>query len=258
MERLACTLVFVAAFGLTSAVQPEPAHLATVLDTDDSQTSLKAALQASISSLALPEPVEAAAAAKATDVKVQGDDKGKDGQQGTGLMMPVSHQISKDQMDKLILGVSTGCGLRLQKMMNGEGDNLHKFASPGVVASSLNCAKLDGVLCHTDVEVVNNQNKGKVRRRNLNSKMTSSGNSCLPTECVTHNDLSKLTQFMLKQALTVIPGDDHKIDLHVDCSQYGGANVDAGTIESGSTLVSPTAAALSAVLVLVQLATVGL
>merc|ERR1719420_625551 len=85
--------------------------------------------------------------------------------------------------------------------------------------------KLDGHLCDTVALIT--ENKDVPDGRQMVAKIKVEGKSCLPKECSNQQDLQVLSAFMHQQSKEVMPGEDVKVDLHVDCSKSGGGVVEA-------------------------------
>lgn len=220
-------LIFFAVWCHASSVQPD-SHLA---NTDLAVTEPWVAnLQASISNLALPDvlasvdPVTAAAQSASKDA-------------GVKKKMPVNHQIDKAEMDRFIASVSKECGGRFQQMLLGKGGDLHTFGSQSVDANANSCKKLDGTMCATDAKIIKDK-KFKTRGRTMESIMSVSGNGCLPSQCMTSSDLMKLGTFMQTQAKAIIPGDEHRVELHLDCTKNGGPTVVVGAKSGAGRVVA--------------------
>lgn len=204
----------------------------------------KDALDASISNLAASDDSEEAGPAGAVAAAAKQDDKGK------GLLMPVKHQIPLAAMDNFVKTLSKGCGLRFKQMLAGKG-GMDAFGSAAAAADAYNCAKLGGTMCFTDAHIIQSKMFG-FRKRTMETVMSASGDSCLPRECVTSTDLRNVANFMQANVLAIIPGDKHRVELHVDCTKHGGSTITIG--DSGTGLLAPTAMTFVAVLMLSQLA----
>jgi len=173
------------------------------------------------------------------------------------FFMPVKRQIPLAEMDEFVKKLSPGCGKSFTDMQAGKG-GLHAFGSPGgVPANAQGCEKLGGKMCFTDASITKSGNGGAMMRKMM-STTSSSGNSCLPSPCVSTADLRNVASFMKGQVLTIIPGNAHQIKLHVDCTSSGGDSVTVGSDDnSGSAVSAPTTMVLAAVLVVSQYAFMG-
>jgi len=173
------------------------------------------------------------------------------------FFMPVKRQIPLAEMDEFVKKLSPGCGKSFIDMQAGKG-GLHAFGSAGgVPANAQGCEKLGGKMCFTDASITKSGNGGAMMRKMM-STTSSSGNSCLPSPCVSTADLRNVASFMKGQVLTIIPGNAHQIKLHVDCTSSGGDSVTVGSDDnSGSAVSAPTTMVLAAVLVVSQYAFMG-
>lgn len=221
-------------------VRTEPTHLRAATDSDQ---PWKAAIEASISNFNLPAPVSVAAA-KTTAVG-EGD-KGDKGAKKSKTDQPVSVQVADGDLKKFMDGLSTGCSQRFKQTLNGKGGDLHTFGAAGAKADSASCTKLQGTLCATQAHIIHEKTVG-ANGRKMESTTDASGKSCLPSECMSQTDLDRLSTFMHTQAKSIIPGDEHRVELHVDCTANGGTTAAVG-VKSGSASLVPTV--LTAVLAL--------
>lgn len=173
------------------------------------------------------------------------------------FFMPVKRQIPLAEMDNFVKKLSPGCGKAFVDMQAGKG-GLHTFGSRGgVPANAQGCEKLGGKMCFTDASITKS-GKGGAMMRDMLSTTSSSGNSCLPSQCVTTADLGNVASFMQGQVLTIIPGNAHQIKLHVDCTKSGGDSVTVGSDDkAGSAVSAPTTMVLAAVLLVSQYAFMG-
>jgi hypothetical protein len=232
------SLALLAVRGLAGSVHREPVHLrATAVG--DTLTPLKNAVEASISNFALASPWSAAAQSKEVE---KGDTKGEKQKQ------PVQVQVPEEAVKNFIGTLSQGCSKRFQEMLHGKGPQLHTFGSHDVAADQASCKKLDGKICATEAQI-SNEKTSPTTGRSLDQTIKVAGDSCLPQECMSGSDLFALTNFMHQQAKSTVPGDEHHIDLKVDCSKAGGVSVVAGapptkSQKSGSRPVSQSLAVL--------------
>lgn len=232
MQTVQCIALGVACLwlgGHAGNVRREPAHLRTASDSD---APWKAAMQASISNFALPAPASTAMNAG----------KGDKGDKGKKTEQPVSVQVPQNDIDLFIKSLSSSCGHRFQQTLQGKGGDLHTFGAGGSTADAASCKKLDGTLCATQAHIIHERSQG-TNGRKMESTTDVSGNSCLPSECMSKMDLEKLSQFMHTQAKGIIPGEEHQIELKVDCTANGGTTAAVG-VKSGSISVVPTAVSL--------------
>lgn len=240
-------LTYLVALGLASSLQqPDTGHLAAKIAT--AGAPWKAALEASISSLVAsgPSPLtHVPAAVISTSEHDIGAAIAQVKATGTVMGMPVEKKISLQEMDRLIRTLSPGCGEHFERVLDGK-DKLHTFGSRHAAATAQNCVRLGGTLCSVDARIDHHKLFG-LRKRTTKTAMSAQGDSCLPRECAMTSDLHSVADFMQRQALAIIPGDQHEVELSVDCSKYGGSSV---TVRSGTTLMGPTALALLAAVVL--------
>lgn len=239
------SLAFLAIGSDAGSVMRQPVHLRA--DADSIDAPWKAALEASITHFVGPAPVSAVAQAK--DVK--GDEKEK--KKASKMDQPVQVQVPDAEMKNFIGLLSTGCGGRFEQMLAGKGGDLHKFGSHGAKADEASCTQLEGSLCATKAHIIHAK-KGNSNGRTMESSTDVAGNSCLPKQCTSGADLNQISQFMHTQAKNIIPGAEHRVELHVDCSKSGGASADVGVTKSGSIAVAPTAFALVAVMAMSRFA----
>jgi len=242
-------LACVAIGGQAASVPKQPAHLRA--DTA-SVEPWQAALQSSITHFAFPSSVSAVAQTKGVKVekgdKLYKDVKGDKGDKGKKTDQPVQVQVPDNEMNKFMDTLSTGCKGRFKQMLDGKGADLHTFGSTAVAANKASCSKLDGKMCATSAHIIH-EKKHTASGRKMESATDVSGDSCLPQECMTAMDLHQLATFMQTQAKTIIPGDDHRVELHVDCTMSGGPKDSVGgPPRSGSAAMVPTAVALALVL----------
>jgi len=235
------SLAYLAMGAKTGGVRREPTHLRASTDSDE---PWKAAIEDSISNFAHPSPVSAVSAKANNGGK--GDKGDKESKKKTD--QPVSVQVPENEIDHFISTLSKGCGGRFKQMLNGEGTGLHKFGSGGSKADGASCKKLEGTLCATQAHIIH-EKKSPQNGRKMEQITDVSGNSCLPSECMSKTDLTRLSTFMHTQAKNIIPGAEHRVELHVDCTKNGGTIVTVGVKEkSGSASLVP--AALTMVLAL--------
>jgi len=221
--------------------EPASAAVAAVLTSDE---PWKAILQSAISNLALPDALVASASVVADPMAAVAQAASE---QATGAKkkMPVNHQIAKEEMDRFIGTLSTDCGGRFKQMLLGKGGDLHTFGSQSVEANAKSCSKLDGTMCATNAKIIKDK-KFSTRKRTMSSIMAMSGNSCLPKQCMTSTDLQYMGKFMQTQAKAIIPGDEHRVELHLDCTEHGGPTAVIGAPKSASAFMAPTAVVLMA------------
>jgi len=225
MQRFSCMVLALAVGANAGSVRREPTHLRASTDSDE---PWKAAIEDSISNFAHPSPVSAVSV-------VKGDNK----EDAKKTEQPVSVQVPENEIDHFMSTLSTGCAGRFKQMLNGEGTGLHKFGSGGSKADGASCKKLEGTLCATQAHIIH-EKKSPQNGRKMESTTDVSGNSCLPSECMSKTDLTRLSTFMHTQAKGIIPGAEHRIELHVDCTKNGGTIAAIG-VKSGSASLVPTA-----------------
>lgn len=220
-------------------VHREPGHLRTAAASEET-SSLKVAVEASISNLALAPPFAAANEKEAG----KGDTEGK-------AKQPVQVQVPEEAVKHFVGLLSKSCATRFTQMLHGKGPQMHTFGSHEMKATEESCAKLKGSICVTQARI-SNEKKSVTNGRSLDQTIQVSGDSCLPQECMSKSDLSALTNFMHQQAKSTVPGDEHQVELKVDCSKSGGVAVVAGVpapvpAKSGSRPVSQILGVLSAI-----------
>lgn len=211
--------------------KPEQAHLRAPIDAV-ADAPWKSAVQASITDFAAQLPVNAMAQSRENK-----GDKGDKGDKTAKMDQPVSLQVPQNEMDDFMKSLSSGCSTRFSQMLKGKGGDLHTFGSNGNQEDDASCQKLDGALCHSQAHIIHSRTQG-AHGRTLESTTDVSGNSCLPKQCMSQSDLDQLSSFMHKQAKNVIPGEEHRVVLKVDCSASGGPKAAVGA-KSGSTAVAP-------------------
>jgi len=232
-------LAYLAIGAHASSVRTEPTHLRASTDTDE---PWKAAIEDSISNFVHSSPVSAVSAKISNDGKGdKGDEKGKKTDQ------PVSVQVPENEIDEFISTLSKGCGQRFKDQLNGKGTGLHKFGSGGSKADGESCKKLEGTLCATQAHIIH-EKKSPQNGRKMESTTDVSGNSCLPSECMSKTDLTRLSTFMHTQAKSIIPGDEHRVELRVDCTKNGGTVAAVGVKSGSASLVPATLAMVLALL----------
>merc|ERR1719453_1662439 len=129
-------------------------------------------------------------------------------------------------MDKMHGALSKDCSTRYSAMIAGEGPAMHTFSEHDQNADNDQCEQaLEGHICHTVAQI--SENKDHPDGRQMVSNMKVEGKSCLPKQCSNQKDLQVLSAFMHQQSKEVMPGDDVKVSLHVDCSKSGGGIVEA-------------------------------
>lgn len=244
------SLALFAASACAGSVHREPVHLRAAVTNEEVDAPIKAALETSISNFALASPWSAAAQQKS----VGAGDK-KDKKQGP----PVQVQVEKKLVDGFVDTLSKGCGQRFTEMLHGKGPQMQTFGSNDIKATESGCAKLNGGICATQAKISQDKTSS-VNGRSFAEKVIVKGDSCLPKECMDDTDLRAVTNFMYAQAKSTVPGDQHSVQLQVDCSKSGGAKADVGMPESdtpkkvapkpaksGSRSFTQTAVALSVV-----------
>jgi len=230
------------------SVRREPAHLRVVVDSAQAEP-WKAAVVASISSFALPSHVATAAQTKTVGTEDKNGNKGDEGKKKK-TEQPVQVQVPDSEMEQFMSTLSTGCSGRFKQMLAGKGGDLHTFGTAKIEASEAGCTKLDGTVCATHAHIITEKEQHS-NGRTMESAMDVSGDSCLPRQCMAQKDLDQLAQFMHKQAKNVIPGQEHEVQLHVDCSKNGGTTAAVGMpTKSGSSSIVPTIAAFAVILAL--------
>lgn len=231
-------VAYIAAGRHAGSMLREPVHLRVAAD-----ESWKSAVEASISNLVLVSPVTA------THAKAAGDEE-KKGDKGKKTDQPVQVQVPDNELDQFLGTLSQGCSDRFKQMLLGKGGDLHTFGTSQIKASKASCSKLNGTMCATQAHILS-EKKQTSNGRTMESTMDVFGDSCLPRECMSSKDLRQLTQFMHKQAKNVIPGQEHQLELHVDCTKNGGTTAAAGVPQrSGSTSMTATAVACTVLLAL--------
>jgi len=249
LQRAALAALAYLAVGDAGSVRHDTAHLRVPTD-----EPWKAALTASISNFALPSPVNAAARTSVAGVDAKKGDKGdKEEKSKKKTDQPVQVQVPDNELNQFMGTLSKGCSGRFKQMLLGEGGDLHTFGTAEIKADQSGCKKLHGSFCSTRAHIIH-EKKQSSNGRTIESTTDVSGNSCLPSECMSKQDLNQLATFMHTQAKNVIPGDEHEVELHVDCTQDGGTTAAVGVPQrSGSTSVVPTAATLATVMTLIRL-----
>merc|ERR1719262_1316892 len=147
------------------------------------------------------------------------------GKAPAGTNQPVAVQVDESVLKQLHKDLSPSCSKRFTAMLKGEGPQMHEFAEHG--ESTGQCDKLEGKLCDQEVAITESQVAPKDGRK-LEQRLEVTGNSCLPKECMSENDLKTLASFMHKQTKELMPGDATNIELNVDCSKSGGGVVMVG------------------------------
>mmetsp|Transcript_25273 Transcript_25273/g.44168 ORF Transcript_25273/g.44168 Transcript_25273/m.44168 type:complete len:253 (+) Transcript_25273:98-856(+) len=188
------------------------------LSTEDSKW--RASVATSLANIELAAPKESKDQAQKTKQSPRG---------------PVRVQVDEKDMDKFVATLSPKCGTRFSDMMHGKGPELHSFGTADK-ASKASCAKLGGTLCETQAHVMQDQT---ANGRTMESAVDVKGDGCLPSECMSQDDLSHLAFFMHEKAEAAIPGMDKTVLLHVDCTANGGSKV---LIGSGGYVGAPKAA----------------
>jgi hypothetical protein len=226
MERLfGMLLIILTICGCAASLEQAPPHAGMHLSsmyphpaqsvTDTKKFASIAAFQAAILNFAIPGKMNV------RDSKASSNKGDKGGEHKQDKTEFVKHQIQQSVMDQFLKRLSKPCNCRFTKMLKGESPDLHTFASSSVNSSDDFCTSLEGKLCSTDATMSEQKEYG-LRTRVMESKTSVSGKSCLPRECMTEDDLKSLAMFTLKQALDIIPGENHKLELRVDCSKHGG------------------------------------
>lgn len=180
---------------------------------------VRSKLQEALTSFALHAPAQTGAAQVASGKAPTG------AAQKSAADQPVGVQVEEKVIEKLQSDLSPECRKRYSAMMAGKGPSMHSFNEHDADETSSQCKeKLQGNLCTSKARVSESVDAPDGRKMSQNIEVQ--GKSCLPKECTQQNDLQVLASFMHAQTKEMMPGEDVKVALHVDCTQSGGGLVD--------------------------------
>jgi len=157
-----------------------------------------------------------------------------------GDMGPVSMQIPEPELKKLSSSLTSKCNGQFTAMLDGKGPKLHHFTAGEKGADNkAQCSALEGAVCHTSAHIAENKD---MQGRAIKSSVEVEGDGCLPSMCLNQGDLKVLAVFMQGKARETIPGSGVEVNLHVDCSQSGGAIADVAPDGAAASRASGPAA----------------
>lgn len=176
-----------------------------------------------------------------------------------GMSVPL--QDPDDLVTPLVEKLDKKCGERFTQTLHGEAKSMHTL---DLASKSLkkDCEKkYEGKLCATKATIHTNH-KDSGTQNDVVARFEMDGDSCIPEECVSSNNLAALAEFMRGRAVTMGEemGNDLEIALNVDCSdeevlgEAGGKIVSPQPKSAAAQSVAPAMTLLVAAASLVALA----
>jgi hypothetical protein len=152
-----------------------------------------------------------------------------------GMSVPL--QDPDDLVSPLLKKLDKKCATRFEETLHGEAKGMHALDLSSKTLKKDCENKFEGKLCSTKATILTEQ-KDPGTQNDVKASFVMNGESCIPEECVSSQNLAALADFMRGRAQTMAEenmGEDLKIALNVDCSEVKrGGEVHSPAPKSGA------------------------